>query len=392
MLKKEKIQELKELYLQELNENVLPFWQKHSIDKDHGGYFTCLTRNGDVFDTDKFIWLQARQVYTFSKMYNDLAKNPEYLEIAIHGADFLETYGRDPEGNWYFSVNQQGQPLVQAYNIFSDCFACMAFGQLFKATNEQKYKDIALSTFENILIRQSNPKGKYNKQIGTNRALKNFGLPMILANLSLEIEELLDEHLLQKLRSQCIHTVMNEFYRADLGVILENINLDNTFSDTFEGRLINPGHGLEAMWFIMDLASKNKDQELINKCGKIGLEILDYSWDKEFGGIFYFMDVKGYPPQQLEWNQKLWWVHLESAIMCIKAYHLTGDEEYWKWFLKIHNYQWSHFRDPENGEWFGYLNRDGSLLLDLKGGKWKGCFHVPRAMFQISDVLDHIKL
>jgi N-acylglucosamine 2-epimerase len=58
------------------------------------------------------------------------------------------------------------------------------------------------------------------------------------------------------------------------------------------------------------------------------------------------------------------------------------------WFEKIHEYSWKHFRDNEYHEWFGYLNRQGEVLLNLKGGKWKGCFHVPRAMLQVYKTLE----
>jgi N-acylglucosamine 2-epimerase len=94
------------------------------------------------------------------------------------------------------------------------------------------------------------------------------------------------------------------------------------------------------------------------------------------------MDVKNYPPQQLEWDQKLWWVHLETLIALLKGYQHTGDTRCLDWFHQVHDYTWTHFPDTEYGEWFGYLNRQGEVSLSLKGGKWKGCFHVPRALFQ----------
>ncbi len=68
------------------------------------------------------------------------------------------------------------------------------------------------------------------------------------------------------------------------------------------------------------------------------------------------MDRKGYPPQQLEWDQKLWWVHIETLITMIKGYQLTGSKECLDWFEKIHDYTWEHFKDREHPEWFGYLN------------------------------------
>jgi len=100
------------------------------------------------------------------------------------------------------------------------------------------------------------------------------------------------------------------------------------------------------------------------------------------------MDIKGHPTQQLEWDQKLWWVHIETIITMLKAYQLTGSKEALRWFEKLHDYTWTHFKDEENPEWFGYLNRQGEVLLDLKGGKWKGCFHIPRGLYQSWKILE----
>lgn len=248
-----------EQYQQELLGNVLPFWQNNSLDQTYGGYFTCLLQDGTVFDTDKFVWLQARQVWTFSMLYNRLEQKAEWLDIALQGSRFLEEHGRDENGDWYFSLNQQGQPLIQAYNIFSDCFATMAFGQLYQATKEERYAQIAKTTFEKILKRQEAPKGIYTKAVPGTRPLQNFALPMILCNLALEIEHLLEETLVQQTIDHCIHLVMETFYDAKSGLTLENVDPSGQLSDSFEGRLLNPGHAIEAMWFIMDLGVRMQD-------------------------------------------------------------------------------------------------------------------------------------
>ena len=383
--------ELEKQYKNELLENVLPFWIDFSIDKEYGGYFTCLDRDGAVFDTDKFIWLQGRQIWMFAKMYNTVEKKQEWLDIAIHGAEFLEQYGHNGDYNWYFALDQKGNPLTEPYNIFSYTFATMAFGQLHLATGNEKYAEIAKKTFEIILKRQQNPKDKWNKAYPGTRSLKNFALPMILCNLALEIEHLVEKDFLKQLMENCIHEVMDVFYRPDLdGIIIENVTMEGELSDTFDGRLINPGHAIEAMWFIMDLGERLVRPELIEKALEITLKMIDYGWDKKHGGIFYFMDRKGYPTQQLEWDQKLWWVHIETLISLLKGYKLTGSKECLDWFEKIHHYTWNHFKDKEYREWFGYLNRQGEVLLTLKGGKWKGCFHVPRGLLQCWRTLEQI--
>ena len=380
---------LAEQYKQELLENVLPFWLQHSQDPEFGGYFSCLDRRGEVYDTDKFIWLQAREVWMFAMLCNKVEARKEWLDCAVQGGEFLKKWGHDGNYNWYFSLDREGNPLVEPYNIFSYTFATMAFGQLSLATGNEEYASIARRTFDIILSKVDNPKGKWNKLHPGTRELKNFALPMILCNLALEIEHLLDEKYLQQTMDNCIHEVMDVFYRPELGgIILENVTADGLLSDSFEGRVVNPGNSIEAMWFIMDLGNRLQRPELIEKAKNITLTMLDYGWDKRHGGIFYFMDRLGHPVQQLEWDQKLWWVHIESLISLLKGYRFTRDKRCLDWFEKIHDYVWNHFKDPEYPEWYGYLNRQGEVLLPLKGGKWKGCFHVPRGLFQCWKTLE----
>lgn len=382
--------QLSEQYRRELLDKVIPFWLKHSQDKEYGGYFTCLERDGRVFDTDKFVWMQGREVWMFATLYNKIERRQEWLDCAIQGAEFLKKYGHDGHYNWYFSLDREGHPLVEPYNIFSYTFAVIAFGQLAIATGSEEYAEIARRTFDIVLQKQDNPKGRWNKAAPGARELKSFALPMILCNVALEIEPLIDKDFLDRTIERCIHEVMEVFYRPEMGLIVENLGRDGELVDCFEGRLLNPGHAIEAMWFIMDLGKRLGRQDLIERATQIALNEVDYGWDEKYGGIFYFMDRLDLPPQQLEWDQKLWWVHIETLITMLKGYELTGSEECLKWFQRVHDYVWSHFADPEYPEWFGYLNRQGEVLLPLKGGKWKGCFHVPRGLMQCWQTLERI--
>ncbi|WP_235298027.1 AGE family epimerase/isomerase [Portibacter marinus] len=375
-------------YKHELLDQVIPFWEKHSIDHEYGGYFTCLDRYGQVFDTDKFIWLQARQVYTFAKLYLEVEEKSEWLKWAQHGATFLMNHGRNEAGEWYFALDQKGQPQVHAYNIFSDCFAALAFGTLYKADSKDIYKEIAVHTFNQILQRQKNPKKHYNKHHPLGRSMQNFALPMIISNLSKELSHIIDVKTARSLEEEIIETVMEKFYNPELDLILENVGSDGSFVDSFEGRLINPGHAIEAMWFMMDLGKARNDLHLVQRAFDRAIRMMEYGWDHKYGGIFYFMDCQGHPTQQLEWDQKLWWPHLEALVCLAKGMEYLNDQRAKEWFTKIHHYTWTRFRDEEYMEWYGYLNRRGELLLNLKGGKWKGCFHVPRSLLIIAQSLE----
>ena len=125
---KMKLKELEELYKNELNNQIIPFWIANSLDNEYGGYLTCLDDVGDVYDYDKFIWLQCRQMWMFSFLYENQANNLNYLEVAKLGESFLTNYGHDGNYDWFFSLDRKGNPLVQPYNIFSNTFAAMAYG------------------------------------------------------------------------------------------------------------------------------------------------------------------------------------------------------------------------------------------------------------------------
>jgi len=379
---------LRKLYSNALLNDVIPFWERHSPDREAGGYFTCLARDGSVFDTDKFLWLQARQVWMFSKFYNALEARPSFLEMAKLGADFLAKHGYDKQGDWYFSLDRWGNPLVQPYNIFSDCFAAMAFAEYGRATGEKWATDLALKTFERIQLRKDNPKGQYNKLVPGIRPLRSLSLPMITINLAMELGSAAPGYPVEQVIRENLALVMNQFVDRQQKLIFEHISPDASHPDTFDGRLINPGHGIESMWFVMSAARQLGNAGMIQQAADALEGQMTFGWDEQYGGFFYFLDSRRKPPQQLEWDQKLWWVHMEALVATLMGYQLTGRESLKQWYERVHEYSWKHFPDPQYGEWYGYLNRRGEVLLPLKGGKWKGCFHVPRGLLMCMWVLD----
>jgi N-acylglucosamine 2-epimerase len=370
------------LYRGNLLNDVIPFWERHSIDRECGGYFNCLDRAGKVFDTDKFLWLQGRQVWTFSVLYRNVEARPAWLQIARHGAEFLKQHGRDSDGNWYFSLTRQGQPLVQPYNWFTDCFAAMGFAQYALAAGDQESRDIALATWRNILLRRDNPKGKYTKAVPGTRPMKSMAMPMILINLALEMEGVVAQPELDRVVEDATREIMTLFYDHERRMTWDNVAPDGSHPDCFEGRLILPGHGIETMWIMMEAERRRAcRREIIYKAVDAIINLVQYGWDPRYGGIFYYLDIKGHAPEQLQWDQKLWWVHVETLVALAMAWSMTGRSDCREWYRKVHEWTWSRYPDPEHGEWFAYLNRQGERLFDLKGGKWKCCYHVPRALY-----------
>ena len=141
----------------------------------------------------------------------------------------------------------------------------------------------------------------------------------------------------------------------------------------------------------MERANDTGDKELHKKAVEIFDLAFNAGWDKEYGGILYFLDCLGNPPEAYEHDMKLWWPHNEILIASMMAYRDTGDEYYMDWFKKTLSYCQEVFSDPEFGEWYGYLRRDGKPTEPAcKGSTFKGPFHLPRMLIMLDTMISEI--
>lgn len=110
-----------------------------------------------------------------------------------------------------------------------------------------------------------------------------------------------------------------------------------------EGRLINPGHAIEAGWFLLQYATRKQNYELARiAIDKFIVQSFEIGWDDMYGGILYMLDANGHSPTQLEWNMKLWWPHAEALIAFLMAYKETRDERFMEKFDLVFQYTFSH--------------------------------------------------
>lgn len=369
-------------YEDELVNRVIPFWENHCTDHKYGGYFTSLDRDGSVYDTEKYMWMQWRIVYMFALFAMSPYRKETFLPIAERGFDFLTKHGKSPDGTYYFALNRKGEPSVAPYNIFSDCFAAMGAAALFKATGEKRYREEADSAMRSYIRRMDAPKGRWEKSLPGKQKRLSLGHFMMLANLAAVMKEMLGSEEYEKDAGNAVNAVLERFWNPEQKILFENINTDGSFDlDSCEGRFVNPGHGLESMWFVLQYAERKNRPDMIRKAAEITRGIFEFGTDREQGGLFYFMDALGKPHLELQWDMKLWWPHCEALIAALYAYRLTGDGYFLERFRETDAYSWKHFRDEKHPEWFAYLNRAGVPTHTLKGGKWKTFFHLPRALY-----------
>jgi N-acylglucosamine 2-epimerase len=362
--------------------DCLEFWVRFGIDKEFGGYLTCLDRQGEVFGYDKSVWFQGRGLYIFSKYYNDFDRSEKWLDAAKLGYGFLLNHCFDSDGRMFFIVARDGRPVQKRRYYFSETFAAVGCAEYYKATGDIHALDTAREVFDSIIYLYQNPQElppKYNPDVVKTKSL---AVPMILTTTAQTLREA-DPKNADKYRVYIdlfIKEITEDFLKPDRKALFETVGTDGAYIDSPAGRTVNPGHSIEASWFLMREGMIHNDKFLIEKALDILNWSFDIGWDKEYGGLLYFVDIDGKPSEKLEWDMKLWWPHSEALIAFLMAYTATKDEKYFQKFMLIHDYVFSHFRDREYGEWFGYLHSDGTVANTLKGNLFKGPFHIPRAL------------
>lgn len=378
-------------YKDDLVTDTLPFWINNCVDYEDGGFTFALDEKGKVFDTDKGVWMHGRFVWMLSTAYLDIEKNEEWVKLAEHGIDFLKKHAFDADGRMFFSLDKKGNPLRKRRYLFSEAFMVMALAAFSRASGKQEYAHEAVDLF-GLMDHYLTTPGLLPPKYTDSRQSKSLSIPMIMIVVAQELRKAIDNPVMDKWIDRSVSEIENDFLKEDFKAVLETVGPNGEFIDSCNGRLLNPGHAIEAAWFILHESKyRNNDQHLRN----LGLKILDYmwewAWDKEFGGIIYYRDVLNRPPTEYWHDMKFWWNHNEAIIATLLAYQITGDEKYAEWHRLVHNWSYRHFPDKENGEWFGYLHRDGSISTPLKGNSlWKGPFHLPHMQWYCALLIDEM--
>ncbi len=378
---------------------VVDFWLKHGMDPVYGGVYTCLDRTGKVYSTDKSVWMQGRCGWMFAHMCHVYGVKQEWLDASKSCLDFMEAHciNRDAGNRMYFTVTEDGKPLRQRRYFFSGAFYASANAEYYGVTGDKECLERARRAYNlywDLSHGGKDPVGMGPKTIPETRSGRSFGQPMIILNVISILLRVDPEHKAEyeDRAQQCVDEIFKYFVKPDLKCLLENVAPDGTARlDYTEGRTVNPGHDIEGVWFILEHARRTGDTSLIPKAAQIFDWAIDLGWDKEYGGLLYFVDCLGLPPEAYEHDMKLWWPHNEILIASMMLYRDTKDEKYLDWFYKTLDYCKEHFSDPEYGEWYGYLRRDGKPTMpSTKGSTFKGPFHLPRCLIQVDQMMGEI--
>lgn len=372
---------LGEFYRDMLLNDCVPFWFPRCVDQTHGGFLHCVDADGTCMDTDKSVWATGRMSWMLLTLYNTVEKNPLWLQWAESGLAFLDKHGFDSDGRMFFHLARDGAPIRKRRYAYSESFASIAFAAHASATGSKASSKKARDLFE-FFTRWNFTPGLMPPKFTSQRPAIGMGPRMITIVTAQELRSHLgDDPDLNRWIDRCLDEIEKFFMKPEIECVMEMVSPDGAIIDHFDGRTLNPGHAIEGAWFVLHEGKHRNDKKLI----EMGLKMLDWmwkrGWDEKHGGLFYFRDVFNRPVQEYWHEMKFWWPHDEALIATLLAWQLSGDSKYLTWHEQVRNWAFAHFQDPAHGEWFGYLNRDGSISSTLKGNLWKSFFHHPRCLW-----------
>ncbi|WP_247232519.1 AGE family epimerase/isomerase [Telluribacter sp. SYSU D00476] len=381
------IKKLADQYQAEVPQNILPFWEKYAFDSLYGGVYEAVAENGEVISMDKPVIAQAQAIWAFAWAYQTIEPRPEWLELAGATAEFLLNNGRDKKGTWYHTLDRRGSLISESTDSTVSLYVVLALGQLFKATGEAYFVEVAQKTLVQTLKRRDASLKKLLNDPNKQRYLKPLAEPALIGQVLLEAEGYMDRKWYKNALSNLIRELTDDFYEKRTDVLLDRVTPEGHFWDCPEGRIIVPGHVFETAGILMELADRARNRKLLNQMLDLVELTIQAAWDEVYGGIYNKMDLKSLPSVYPDWHYKRAGVHLEALQTLLKAHLLSARKGYLENFEKVHEYVWAHFPDATNGEWYDELDRTGQPILRHKITPQKGCLSTIRNLYGIGQLL-----
>jgi len=379
---------LREDYRAALLDDVVPWWMRHSLDEQCGGYYSLLERDGKPWATDKYMWMNSRQVWMLSHLYNVHEQNAEWLDAARLGVEFMAQHAFRDDGTMHFRLTREGESRSEVLSLYTEVFGAIAMAEYAKASGDESYWTKAMAMYDFLMPRLGRPSDSAMLGYPIDAEFHLHSHDICRITVAWVFNEIHPNQRFQNDLTLSVDSILTRHWKPDLRALLENVAPDGTaLLDLPEGRMFHPGHAIESAWMLMEIAEARGNADLLQTAVEILLASLEHGWDTEYGGMRYLTNIDWTPTHPLEGNVKLWWPHSESLYALLLAWDLTGREDLGEWYWKVHDYTFKHFSDPEYGEWFGYLNRDGSPVWTAKANGWKGFFHLPRALLRALQLL-----
>lgn len=384
-----RIEELSRHYRSAFLDDVTPWWMKHSLDREYGGYYSLLERDGRTWGTDKYMWMHGREVWMFSHLYNTFEQRSEWRDAARLGVEFMLKHAFKDDGKMHFRLTRDGRSVSEVLSVYTEVFCSIALAEYSQAANDEEIWQRAMRMYDFLMSRLGQPSDTSLLGYPIHAQFHLHSHDMCRITVAWVFNTIRPQKRFEDDLNISAESIVGRHWKPEMHALLENVAMDGAaMLDLPEGRMFHPGHAIESAWMLLEIARRIGDEALL----KIGIDIilasLEHGWDAEYGGLKYITNIDWTPTHELGANLKLWWPHSETLYALLLAWSLSGRKDLWQWYQRVHDYSFNCFPDPEYGEWYGYLDRDGKPVWTAKANGWKGFFHLPRALYRCWQLLE----
>jgi mannobiose 2-epimerase len=379
--------------IQEVKENILPFWQGIA-DEENGGFYGEADFYGSPNKTAaKGCILNSRILWTFSAAYRILGGDA-YKACARRALDFLSSAFLDTtHDGLYWLVDHTGRALDTRKQFYNIAFGIYALSEHYRATGDKSSLELATALFDATERYGLDPSaGGYIEACSREwRSIDDFRLSGKDLNCPKSMNTNL--HILEAYTNLArasgdgrVRKALETLLRITLDKI---VNRDWHFELFFDmdwnslTKDISYGHDIEGSWLLYEAALAVGDESLISTVKQTALAIAEVTYtaaiDRKNGGLRSGCDEAGHIHAKKEW-----WPQAEAVVGFYNAYELSDDQKYFNIADSIWSYIQNHFVDSVHGEWHNELNLDNMLDTVMpKAGFWKCPYHNARACFEI---------
>ncbi len=281
--------QLRRRYHQELFDSLLPFWDRHGIDHQHGGVMHSLDYDGTVVSTNKLSWFQGRAIWVYSYLYNNFDRNPKYLEIARKTKDFLLKNAPQSDGFWAEEFARDGK-VIRPFSgdLYGMYFAAEGLQEYAWAAKDDNARQLAFQLMKRLHRRIEEP--NFLCMDADSPGQRTQGLWMVNLHTARQMVARWPDAEIQSLLDKSIDIVINRHYNPEIGLNNEVLNRDFSRPADHATKCLL-GHSVETLWMIAEEALRRGDRTLWNTCAERIHKHLDVGWDHVYGGFSEWVNV-----------------------------------------------------------------------------------------------------
>ncbi|WP_236013287.1 AGE family epimerase/isomerase [Paenibacillus glycanilyticus] len=387
----------------ELQDNILSFWMKHSLDERDGGFVGRIANDLKIQEkADKSLVLNARLLWTYASAYRKYGE-PAYLTMAERAYRYLTSYFYDREnGGYFWLLNHEGEPISKKKQIYGQAFVLYAFSEFVRACPNEEVLKQAVQLFELIERYSYDPVYKgYIEALDSNWEATD---ELSLSSTDLNEKKSMNTHLHVLEAYTNLYRVwpserLKESQKELIATMLDHIvdpqsaHFKLFFDERWNSKSheISYGHDIEGSWLLMEAAEVLGDGELIDRTEAVALAMAQAVYEEGVdtdGAVVNEADPKGWTD-----TDKVWWPQAEAVVGFLNAYQLSGKDYFLNAAYRTWRFIDRYLVDKANGEWFWKVNRAGEPdLAYMKVDAWKCPYHNGRMGLEVLERLEKLNV